>query len=498
MNNFDSQEALRLRDEVADLMDELVNNEASIDMDEPDEVEILGRAESVVDKQETSKAILKAVTVVAEERTAAIERKTRALREGQVEVWKDVVDKLKQKNFDAFILTIMEGEEEGTLDRFRKISSEYRKALYNVEKETVENRLNSEIAFLRNQYQEELQHKAQAEDHAKKMTSELNKQIQEQGRDKQKLEDYLSSETRRAGDLSKQVLERRVEQLGIALFFMSQSGQVQDPEIWIPFVKAVSETRFMAASRQAVGEDRAWTVVQPWFEDSNALPNLPTDLMSLLIRLHGRLHGDIWADESIETVRVLTIQLEQAAEAPVTLIEKVVREVPKIAINKMRTQLVCFGLWQLARIVQRRWDGQLARLAYELEDQIVGLTAPLRALRDLLGDDCGRQLKALIRARQDPNPGEVRQGDSAVAAALAVLPVQFCPEQDIGLLSLPESKGYIWATDLRNNTIRAIQTSRSRFVDLRWRLVAINEEEDVHIPSDTFRDMDWAMAYLDM
>ncbi|KAK6958497.1 hypothetical protein Daesc_001298 [Daldinia eschscholtzii] len=327
-------------------------------------------------------------------------------------------------------------------------------------------------------------------------TSDLDQQIQEYKLENQRLQDYLSSENRRTADLSKQVLELKAEELGMARFFMSQSGQIQDPRIWIPFAKAVSETAYTAASQQA-GEDRAWTMVRPWFEDGDALSNQPTELMGLLIRLRGRLYGGIWDDETIETVRLLTVQMEQVAEAPIGVVAQVVGAALEIVINKIRTHLICFGLWQLARVVQRRWNGQLAELARELGDQIVGLTAPLRTIRNLLGDDCGRQSKTLIRARQDPNPGEAQQDSSPVAVALAVLPVQFCPGQDIGLFSLPESKGYVWAADLRNNTIRAIRTSRSSFVDLRWRIEAIGEEEDIHVPSNTSKDMDWAMVYLD-
>ncbi|KAI1651648.1 uncharacterized protein F4817DRAFT_325092 [Daldinia loculata] len=520
MSDYDSQEPLRLMEEVEDMMKQLEaasdddrsgDDDGGVDEEER-EAERQAEAENLLEKQREKAEQAKTHLEALENATARVEYDTRALTENRpdLEVWREEVANLKQRNFDVLLPLVM--DEEGTLDRFRHMSSDYKDTLFNIEKEIVEKRLNAEIASIREAHK---QHICKLEEQLQESASEiarLKKQLKDNNSDVNqrlhlikfeitRLEEDLNArnnqlpdETMRDGNPSEQIQD---EVLGMARYFMMQSGQAQDPQIWIPFVKAVAEAKFTAASQQA-GEDRAWTIVRPWFKDGAPLPTPPADLMNLLVRLCGRIYGGVWDDETIETVRALTTHMEQAPEAPIRVVAQVVESVLEIEINKIRTHLVCFGLWQLALVVQRRWDGEMAELASQLGSKIVGLTGPLRALRDLLGSDCGRQLKVLIRERQDPYPGEAQPGSSAVAAALARLPVQFCQGRDIGLLSLPESDGYIWVMDLQSNTIRLVRNDRKNFRGLRWKLEAVDGDgEDIQIPCDTFREMDWVSAYLD-
>ncbi|OTA92910.1 hypothetical protein M434DRAFT_396038 [Hypoxylon sp. CO27-5] len=165
----------------------------------------------------------------------------------------------------------------------------------------------------------------------------------------------------------------------------------------------------------------------------------------------------------------------------------------------MQIHQVGFGLWQLVCVIARRWPllQPIQGLMLRFTARFDRASTPWATLRELLGDDCGQELKALIRARSDPFPDVPCPGDSGVMAALTDVPMMYCPKQDIGLLSLGWER-YIWAVDLRRNIIRAIDVTRVYFdADLEWKLKAVDEdEEDIIIPCDTSRDLKWVLEYL--
>ncbi|KAL7627227.1 hypothetical protein AAE478_004003, partial [Parahypoxylon ruwenzoriense] len=106
-------------------------------------------------------------------------------------------------------------------------------------------------------------------------------------------------------------------------------------------------------------------------------------------------------------------------------------------INGYHVYVIDFTFWQLACLVQRRWPewaGAMRELAEAFQNQIGEGERPPRAFCKLLGSDYGDELKTLIRVRRRSYGSKPLHDDSAIGAALAPIPFQYCPEQDTGLL----------------------------------------------------------------
>ncbi|KAI4865169.1 hypothetical protein F4820DRAFT_420980 [Hypoxylon rubiginosum] len=349
--------------------------------------------------------------------------------------------------------------------------------------------------------------KKKSEDLGAKL-QESDVQLRNSRRDFKEGTGQLSREMQKAKDLGRylagrdsRIQDMQSQELGLARFYMEQSGEVQDAQDWISFVRTVSAAESIVASH-ATGEDQAWTFVRPWKSDSLPLDtHLPNDMMALIIRLRGSIIGRTWKNETVEILRALVIQVEQAVAAPIAIILEVASQFLNVDLTilagdiSLLAHLVGFGLWQLACLIRRRWSqlSGVQQIIASLKEHVVDRGSPLRILSLLIGDDCGQELRTLIRTRQDPHPLPSQPDSSTVSAEFAGIPTQYCREQDIGLLCLPDSSNHVWAISLRTNAIRVIETSRLEYrADLCWRLTAVEGEgEDILIPSRAFRDLDW-------
>ncbi|XXH03212.1 hypothetical protein Hte_009609 [Hypoxylon texense] len=284
-------------------------------------------------------------------------------------------------------------------------------------------------------------------------TRDLEESTGRLSREKQRAEG-LSRELRKSGRV---VEGMQRQEIGLARFYMEQSGEAQDAQNWTSFMRT--------------------TFVRPWKSTSVPLDiHLQNDMMALVVRLRGSVVSGAWKNETVEIVRALVAQVEQAAEAPVVIILEVPSLFLKVDLENLAgelallARLVGFGLWQLACLIQRRWPqvSGMHHMTAALEKQVVSRAAPLRILSMLIGNDCGEELRTLIRRRQDPHPLPPQSApshpeSSSVSVEYEKLPAQYCQEQDIGLLCLPESGNYVWAIRLGVNTIRMIETSRLEY-----------------------------------
>ncbi|KAI2601972.1 hypothetical protein GGR54DRAFT_645496 [Hypoxylon sp. NC1633] len=357
----------------------------------------------------------------------------------------------------------------------------------------------------------------QLDDKATELESCVNdkKKINEQAdRLRQNVEDggvRLAQETKRADDLVKQlhdkvrelessVNEKESSELGLAGFFIAYSGLEQRAQTWVDFVGAAKDAKFMAPSQQA----GTWTAIRPCEVDSAPFADVPAvGVVGLAVRLHGRILSKLWDDETVETVRALTNEVQQTAEAvPVSLILGLARQfIACSSIVEICGHLVGFGLWQLVCLVRRRWPelAEAQEFATVFEGDGVPLNPTLRLLHGLISEDCGSKMTLLARAREDPNPGESISGDGSIEERFGRIPAMYCPEQDTCIISPNEPEGYVWALDLANRTIRLVQFQVINYGDDQWQLKdAGSDGGSIVIPWRCDRDAEWVINHINI
>ncbi|KAI8950550.1 hypothetical protein F4801DRAFT_548905 [Xylaria longipes] len=274
-------------------------------------------------------------------------------------------------------------------------------------------------------------------------------------------------------------------QEGLARVFMAQSGY-QQPELgrWLTFVQMAGQADFASCGDQLAGQDRTWTILQQWDSQTVALPAAAANTVEeLLVRLYGKVGEARMDDEAVDLVRRLVVSAWTIGQVPVSLVCYVVGGCLDLIGESpdYHVVAVAFGLRQLVSIVGQRCSQDTGELEQRLGGMLSDQSTPLGALSVLLGSDNGLGLKGRIRERQ-----EVSLPDGSV------VPARYCPRQDIGVLKLPGSAGFVWALELGTHGIRRVETARLGLVNsFDWRLRAIGGGQDIILPSEDEADWDW-------
>ncbi|KAI0448862.1 hypothetical protein F5B21DRAFT_496198 [Xylaria acuta] len=267
-------------------------------------------------------------------------------------------------------------------------------------------------------------------------------------------------------------------QEGLARVFSAQSG-CQQPEIgrWLTFVQMAGQAEFVSCSDQLTAQGRTWTILQQWDSQTVALPAAATSTIEeLLVRLYGKVGEGARDDEAVDLIRRLVVSAETIGQVPFSLARYVVGECLGLLVEESldyHAVAIAFGLRQLVNIISR-----CSQDVGEFEERLGGMlpdqSTPLGALWVLLGSDNGLALKARACEGQ-----EVSLPDGSV------VPARYCPVQDIVVLVLPRSKGFVWALELGTNGVRRVEVVRIAVEDnYEWRLKAVEGGEDIILPSE--------------
>lgn len=310
------------------------------------------------------------------------------------------------------------------------------------------------------------------------------------------------------GTLQREVSRRESKVLGIARFFMNQSGMEQeltrDVSSWIPFVEAIDGSDEL---EQLEDHDRLrpWTILQTWDVHDVLLADRPNrDLGGHIIHLYGRVLGKMWDEDTIDLIRVIVLHLKTVDRAPVDvllhLLDKCLESLDErngaggaVPIN---AYLVAFSFWQCANLMHRRLPSKegIYRVACSYQAFIAKGWQGLAGLLPALGNDSGMEMKDLIRSRRVLTEDDPMHR-SGVFLALFDKPVQYC-DQDIGLIVMPDLGNRIWALNLTENTIRLVDKSRGKYGPSSEFILSAPNGDGIIVPNHTQRDFDWVIEHL--
>ncbi|KAH8157635.1 hypothetical protein CIB48_g10611 [Xylaria polymorpha] len=259
----------------------------------------------------------------------------------------------------------------------------------------------------------------------------------------------------------------------LARVFMAQSGCPRaELGRWISFVQMAGEADFVSCGDQLT-EDGVWTILQQWDSQTVALSTVAIDTIEgLLVRLYGKVGESEMDDEAVDLVRRLVMSTGTIGQVPFSLVCHVVGECLDLLEGvDYHSVAIAFGLRQLMSIVSVRCSQDVGELQQRLEGMLSNQSTPLGAL------------SALLASHQSGLKDRIRGGQISLPDGSEV-PVRYCPAQDIGVLVLPGSAGYVWALELATNGIRRVVGSRLTVVEnYEWRLRGI-EGQYITLPSD--------------
>ncbi|RYP58457.1 hypothetical protein DL769_008948 [Monosporascus sp. CRB-8-3] len=307
-------------------------------------------------------------------------------------------------------------------------------------------------------------------------------------------------------DLEKSRKEARGDELGVARFFMEQSGRGSDTQAWVPFVTALRGSRLVRGG-PVDGQGRAWTIARIWAgADFEPLPAGTSDgLLGDVVNLYGRALAEVWDGETVDRMRLLTSLLDKIERAPVDVVAELLsvlgaRLNPQAGgLGKLNIHFALFDAWQMSRVVRSRWPQVqgISDARSRLENGLRFLYKDLGGLRDLVGRDAGREFKSIVRRTAG---GETEPGDPRVSAILDKTPWKYCAEQDVVLLVLPQAEtgSGVWLLDLTASTVRLVDNSCGHFADdggYRFRAMGAGEDIVVCLGGRD-EDLDWIFDNL--
>ncbi|KAI0440098.1 hypothetical protein F4803DRAFT_528680 [Xylaria telfairii] len=260
----------------------------------------------------------------------------------------------------------------------------------------------------------------------------------------------------------------------LARVFMVQSGcPGAGVRRWLSFVQIAGEADSVSCGDQLTEQGRVWTILQQWDSETVALSAVADTIEGLLVRLYGKVGVGEMDDEVVDLVRRLVVSTGTIGQVPFSLMRHVVEECLDIfgGMPGYHSMAIAFGLRQLVSIVSVRCSQDVGELQQRLEGMLSNQSTPLGALSALLEND------------QSGLKDRIRQGQVSLPDGSKV-PVRYCPAQDIGILVLPGSAGYVWALELATNGIRRVVGSRLTVVEnYEWRMSGI-EGQYITLPSD--------------
>ncbi|KAI0802854.1 hypothetical protein GGR55DRAFT_400693 [Xylaria sp. FL0064] len=269
--------------------------------------------------------------------------------------------------------------------------------------------------------------------------------------------------------------------------FRAQSRCPQsDIERWLEFVQVVARNHHVCYDGPRVEQDHTWTVLQQWGSDPVKLnPVKERTTERLLVQLYGKVVTEGMDDEAVDLVRSLVLDAEEAEEVPFRLMLFVIERWLHLIQGSRDYHAVAlgFGLRQLVSVIRRRCSQDVGDVEYHLECLLSDQSTPMGALSTLLGSDNGSTLKDLIRGKQEVSlPGGT------------MIESRHCPIQDIGVVVLPNSPGFVWTLDFGTNCVRRVGVPRLTINDDNvWILQATEgeDDQDVLLPSAGPEDWDW-------
>ncbi|EMR68259.1 putative structural maintenance of chromosomes protein [Eutypa lata UCREL1] len=312
------------------------------------------------------------------------------------------------------------------------------------------------------------------------------------------------------GNLKNEVSRRVSNELGMARFFMNQSGMEQelarDVNSWIPFVAAIDGSDELE-QQEDYERLRPWTILQTWDAHDVMLADRPNrDLGGHIIHLYGRVLGRMWDEDTIDLIRVVVLHLKTVPTAPTNVLlhlldrclENLDESIGKRDPVNIDAHLVAFSFWQCANLIQKRLPAtdRISQIAGLYKTVVAEGWKGISGLLSILGDDSGVEMKALIRSRRVLAEEEQPPSNTPVSSSLVDKPLQYCADQDIGLLVLPDIGHRVWALNLKENTIRLIDNSRGKYGILsEFSLTGLNGEAII-VPNATERDYKWVIDHL--
>ncbi|KAI1747150.1 hypothetical protein F4782DRAFT_448741 [Xylaria castorea] len=299
----------------------------------------------------------------------------------------------------------------------------------------------------------------------------------------EKVEEELTTNslalTEMEGQQQSDLIANKAIQERLAMIFMAQSGSRQSNiGRWLTFVQMAGKADFVTCGDQLTAQGRTWTILQQWKSQTVALPAAAANTVEeLLVRLYGKVGEAEPDDEAVDLVRRLVVSAETIGQVPLPLVRYVIGEYLGFLAGKLpdyHAVAVAFGLHQLVSIVSRRCLQDVGELGQRLGAMPSDQSTSLGALWVLLGSDHGLELKGRLRERQEVSlPGGL------------VIPARYCPVQDVAVLILPGSPGFVWVLELAINGIRRVEAARLAVVEnYEWRLKAIEGGQDIILPSE--------------
>ncbi|KAI0183742.1 hypothetical protein EV127DRAFT_446282 [Xylaria flabelliformis] len=333
----------------------------------------------------------------------------------------------------------------------------------------------SAIAERDQQIEETLRQKEERELELERVSLELEK-VKEELTTKSLALTEIKDQQQSDSTANKAIQER------LAKIFMAQSGcQQSDIGRWLTFVKVAGQADLVSCGDQLTAQGRAWTILQQWDSQTVISPSAAVDTVEeLLVRLYGKVGETEMDDETVDLVRRLVVNAETIGQVPISLVRFVIGECLGLVEKSSDYHVVAiaFGLYQLVSLISQRCSQDVGELQQRLEPMLSDQSTSLGTLLLLLGDDNGLGLK-----------GRIRKGQELSLPEGAVVPARYCPEQDVAVLILPESSGFVWLLELAINGIRRVNAARLAVVEnYEWRLKAIEGDQDIILPSE---DWEW-------
>ncbi|TRX94116.1 hypothetical protein FHL15_004884 [Xylaria flabelliformis] len=333
----------------------------------------------------------------------------------------------------------------------------------------------STIAERDQQIEEALRQKEERELELERVSLELEK-VKEELTTKSLALTEIKDQQQSDSTANKAIQER------LAKIFMAQSGcQQSDIGRWLTFVKVAGQADLVSCGDQLTAQGRTWTILQQW--DSQTVTSLSAavdTVEELLVRLYGKVGETEMDDETIDLVRRLVVSAETIGQVPFSLVRFVIGECLGLVekSSDYHAVAVAFGLYQLVSLISRRCSQDVGELQQRLESMLSDQSTSLGTLLLLLGSDNGLGLK-----------GRIRKGQELSLPEGVVVPARYCLEQDVAVLVLPESSGFVWVLELATNGIRRVKAGRLAVVEnYEWRLTAIEGDQDIILPSE---DWEW-------
>ncbi|KAI0435454.1 hypothetical protein F5Y09DRAFT_336824 [Xylaria sp. FL1042] len=211
--------------------------------------------------------------------------------------------------------------------------------------------------------------------------------------------------TKRSLEVKERAVAERDDQLrGLARRFRERSGYPEsDVEQWVEFVQVVAQSRDVRYDGPRTGQDQTWTIVQQWGSDIvklNSIQNQTTE--GLLVRLYGKVVTEGMDDETVDSVRSLILDAEEAKQVPFWLMLFVIEGCLHVEESQdYHAVTMCFRLQQLVSVISRRCSEEVGDVEERLEGPLSDQITPVGALSTLIRGDNGRTLKTIIREKQE-------------------------------------------------------------------------------------------------